>query len=366
MTNLTPRKPKFRRVWRALGCVLGVLLLVGSVGLYRVYRVANQIYQPAPQTQDSKAFQQKKPQAAAVSQDERRKVEIIKREEEQSESVKRAREMPKQSAGLFSTWMSNRLTNTEVPIGQTFLLVGIDSRKGEAARSDTIMLVTLPPSGSNLYLMSIPRDTYAHVPGHGLTKLNHAMSYGGVSLMKRSVESLLNIKIDHTVAIDFEGFRQVVDQLGGLDLVVEKNMRYSDSTDGTNIHLKRGQLLSTGKLALDYARFRADAMADTGRMQRQQRVIRAMIQKGSQPSSWPTLLQTLDILGGHVKTDVAPRDWVTLVMRYSNLRGDGIQTLSLQGENRISDTDHLWYFYVDEVELKKMGVHLQALKRGNA
>ncbi|KEO84038.1 hypothetical protein EL26_06125 [Tumebacillus flagellatus] len=273
---------------------------------------------------------------------------------------------PKPAAHPFSQWLSGRLSGADAAKGQTFLLMGVDSRKGEAARSDTIVLATLPPNGQDLYLMSIPRDTRANVPGHGWTKINHAMSWGGLPLMKKTVENLLNIQIDHTATVDFEGFRQVVDTLGGLDLAAEKDMRYYDPTDGTNIRLKQGQPLSTGQLALDYARFRADAMADTGRMQRQQRVIRAMIQKGSEPSNWPKLVKMLDIMGEHVKTDVPPRDWMALVMRYSGTREDGIKTLSLNGQNRISKADHLWYFYVDEAELRKMSVQLQALKRGNA
>nr|WP_283809061.1 LCP family protein [Tumebacillus amylolyticus] len=262
--------------------------------------------------------------------------------------------------------MSGLNTNQTAKTGKTFLLLGVDSRKGEAARSDTIVVATVPPDGSDVYLMSIPRDTRAQVPGHGWTKINHAMSWGGLPLMKKTVENFLNIQIDHTATVDFEGFRQIVDNLGGLDVTVEKNMRYNDPSDGTHINLVQGQTLQTGKQALDYSRFRADALADTGRMQRQQRVIRAMIQKGSEPSNWPKLVKTLDILGDHVKTDVPPRDWMALVMRYSGTRADGIKTLNLSGQNRISKYDNLWYFYVDDAQLRQVSAQLQALKRGNA
>ncbi|MGB8955966.1 MAG: LCP family protein [Tumebacillaceae bacterium] len=248
---------------------------------------------------------------------------------------------------------------------QTYLLLGVDSRRGEQARSDTILLAAVPQGGDNIRLMSIPRDTYTHVPGHGYTKINHAMSYGGVSLMKRTVEDFLNVPVDHVLTIDFQGFRKVVDELGGLDLAVEKNMDYDDPTDGTSIHLRQGQTIQSGKQALDYARFRHDAQADTGRMKRQQAVIRAIMQKGSQPRNWTKMFRFADIVGDHVKTDLPPGEWMRLAMTYADFRPEQLQTIEIAGKNRISPRDDLWYFFVDESDRRKVSRQLQELRRGN-
>ncbi|WP_165898335.1 LCP family protein [Tumebacillus sp. BK434] len=250
---------------------------------------------------------------------------------------------------------------------ETFLLLGVDSRKkGEQARADTIMLATVPEAGGRVHLMSIPRDTYVSVAGHGYTKINHAMSYGGLPLLKRTVQDFLGVPVDHTVLVDFVGFRKLVDLIGGLDLKAEKTMHYDDPSDGTSIHIEQGQKLATGKLALDYARFRNDAEADTGRMRRQQQVIRAMIQQGGKPDNWGRMFKLADIVGEHVKTDVPPREWVRLVMSYAYNQPDQIKTLQIDGVNSISERDQLWYFFVGEGERRRMRGVLEQLRRGNA
>ncbi|WP_157721773.1 LCP family protein [Tumebacillus avium] len=250
---------------------------------------------------------------------------------------------------------------------ETFLLLGVDSRqRGEQARADTILLATVPEAGGNVHLLSIPRDTYVNVAGHGYTKINHAMSWGGLALLKRTVQDFIGVPVDHTVLVDFEGFRKVVDKIGGLDLKAEKTMHYDDPTDGTAIHIAQGQKLSSGKLALDYARFRNDAEADTGRMRRQQQVIRAMIQQGGKPDNWGRMFKLADIVGEHVKTDVPPREWVRLVMSYAYNKPEQIKTLKIDGVNRISDQDQLWYFFVGDGERQRIHGVLDQLRRGNA
>ncbi|PWK16216.1 LCP family protein [Tumebacillus permanentifrigoris] len=387
MTRTPRRSTRYKKVRTALLATLGLLLLLSVLGFYKFYLLADRIYQPAPQAETSQTPTPHKQSELLIPPDELRERismqnwyttstpdhSISKRtlqelgQAQASAPAKAAEPTPApESANPFAKWLSGHLPSTDTKKGQTFLLLGVDSRKGESARSDTIVLATLPAGSQEVYLMSIPRDTRANVPGHGWTKINHAMSWGGLPLMKKTVEQLLNVPIDHTVTVDFEGFRQIVDRMGGLDVTVEKTMRYYDPTDGTNISLRAGDTLKSGQQALDYARFRADALADTGRMQRQQVVIRAMIQKGSEPSNWPKLVKTLDILGDHVKTDVPPRDWMSLVMRYSGTRADTVKTLSLTGENRISKQDNLWYFYVEEAQLHKMSRQLQQLRRGNS
>lgn len=331
-----------KRFWTRMTIVLSVTGLLLGFGFYQVYRLADRIYQPTPAPKIQELDIRHDPAQAAEDQPPPLSLnEHAKRQAEAAERVKQAKQ------------------------AQTFLLLGVDSRRGEQARSDTVLLATVPNGGGQVRLMSIPRDTYTHVPGHGYTKINHAMSYGGVSLMKRTIEEFLDVPVDHVLTVDFAGFRKVVDELGGLDLAVEKNMDYDDPTDGTSIHLRQGQTIQSGQQALDYVRFRHDALADTGRMKRQQAVIRAIMQKGSQPRNWTKMFRFANIVGEHVKTDLPPSEWMSLAMTYANFRPEQLQTIEIAGKNRISPRDDLWYFFVDESDRRKVSRQLQELRRGN-
>ena len=108
----------------------------------------------------------------------------------------------------------------------TFLLVGSDTRatadEGIAAggRSDAIMIARFSADRQHAQLISVPRDSWVDIPGHGMNKVNAAYAYGGPALLIQTVERLTDVRIDHYVAIDFEGLIQVTDDLGGVDVVV--------------------------------------------------------------------------------------------------------------------------------------------------
>jgi LCP family protein required for cell wall assembly len=108
----------------------------------------------------------------------------------------------------------------------TFLLVGSDSRADTPAgelpdgRSDAIMLARFSGDRQHAQLISIPRDSWVDIPGHGKNKINAAYSFGGPTLLIQTIEQLTQVRIDHYVAIDFDGLIQVTDDLGGVDVVV--------------------------------------------------------------------------------------------------------------------------------------------------
>lgn len=247
----------------------------------------------------------------------------------------------------------------------SILFLGVDSRKGEQARADSIMFAVVNPEQKDLHILPIPRDTYVQVPGYGKTKINHAMFYGGVPLMKETVSRFLNEPVHYAVVLDFEGFRRVVDELGGIRLTVEKNMDYDDPTDGTHIHLRKGEQWVNGKMALDYSRFRYDVEADTGRMRRQQQVLRAMIQEGRSADHWSKWFHLTQILGDHVKTDLPPVIMVSLAKEYANhLTPEQIHTVTIQGVNRVYPSDGLWYFFVSEKERNRLHEGIEQWMRG--
>ena len=110
--------------------------------------------------------------------------------------------------------------------GKNILLLGSDTRSGSEAaqvsgsRADSIMLAHIPADGKGVYLVSIMRDTWVNIPGYGAAKINAALNYGGISLQVATVENLVGVKIDHVAEIEFEGFKSLVNAIGGVDVQV--------------------------------------------------------------------------------------------------------------------------------------------------
>src|SRR3954452_14936354 len=118
--------------------------------------------------------------------------------------------------------------------GQTFLLMGTDSRSPEpttgtdaapdavfgSQRSDVIMVATIAQDGRSASVVSIPRDSWVDIPGHGKNKINAAYAFGGPPLLIETVEQLTRVHIDHFAVIDFAGFAQMTDAVGGIDVNV--------------------------------------------------------------------------------------------------------------------------------------------------
>jgi len=167
------------------------------------------------------------------------------------------------------------------------LILGSDSRDPdtEGSRTDTIMVAHVTADHSSAQVVSIPRDTWLDIPrtasGRGgvKAKINAAFAWGGIPLMVRTVEAYTKIRIDHVVVIDFAGFAQIVDALGGVDVDVEGSF--------TSIHppfrkFSAGLQHLNGAEALDYSRQRKQfANGDFSRIKHQQQVIKAILAKAT-------------------------------------------------------------------------------------
>lgn len=162
----------------------------------------------------------------------------------------------------------------------TFLLVGSDTRsEGQqgvdpGGRSDAIMIARFSADREHAQLVSIPRDSWVDIPGHGLSKINASYAFGGPSLLIQTVEELTHVRIDHYVAIDFEGLIQVTDDLGGVDVVVAETTTEGDSTFTAGVnHLD-------GEQARVYLGQRKNLPGgDFDRVKRQQQYLKAMFSK---------------------------------------------------------------------------------------
>lgn len=155
------------------------------------------------------------------------------------------------------------------------VLMGSDRRtKAERGRSDVLMVLHIPGDRKHAYLMSLPRDYWVSIPGRGTAKINAAYSWGGPSLAVRTVEQLLDVPIDHTALIDFDGFMNVIDAVGGVSVY----NRYASSSDGYDF--PQGLVELDGEGALAFVRERYDLPnGDFDRAERQRDVIQAVLAK---------------------------------------------------------------------------------------
>jgi LCP family protein required for cell wall assembly len=179
--------------------------------------------------------------------------------------------------------------------GRTYLVVGSDSRAdltaaqrralhtGQAAgrRTDTIMLLHVPDGGGPTVLVSVPRDSYVPIPGHGKNKINAAYAFGGPQLLVRTVEQATGLRIDSYVETGLGGYAQLVDAVGGVDVCVKRAIKDSKA----HIDVKTGCQTFDGATALGYARARySDPRGDLGRVDRQRQVLAAIAGKTLSPS----------------------------------------------------------------------------------
>ncbi|WP_028987791.1 LCP family protein [Thermicanus aegyptius] len=235
----------------------------------------------------------------------------------------------------------------------TLLILGIDSRGEAKARSDTMMIAAINPILHKVTLLSIPRDTRIKTIKYGHEKINHTMFLGGVPLVEDTLESFLGISIDRYITIDFEGFRRLIDALGGIEVDVKKRMKYRDPSDGTDINLKPGKQRLNGKEALDYARYRKSDIgrddSDFERIARQQQVMRALLKKAEKNLTLFNLSDLMDILGDHVKTDLTQEELERLAHDYQENKIIKLENITLSGKDRfLPYKGHILYFFVVE------------------
>lgn len=188
---------------------------------------------------------------------------------------------------------------------ENILVLGVDSRGQKQARSDTMMLVSWDKKDNDVKIISFMRDIYADIPDYQSYKLNTAYYLGGVQLLKNTIQQMFDLPIHHYALIDFSSFESLVDILSpnGVPINVEKDM-----SEKIGVTLVQGQQNLTGKELLGYARFRADAEGDFGRVERQQIVMEAL---KNEILSIGNLSNTPKFLGaaeGYIETDYSRGD----------------------------------------------------------
>jgi LCP family protein required for cell wall assembly len=226
------------------------------------------------------------------------------------------------------------------------LLLGTDRRPDEKGptRTDTMLVVTLDPASKSAGMLSLPRDLWVRIPLAGGRwiegKINTAHFYGdlykypggGPALAKKTVENLLGIKINYVAKIDFSGFAQIVDTLGGINVDVERPLKddaYPTSDYGVKrIFIPAGLQHFDGETALQYVRSRHQD-SDFGRMHRQQQVLLAMREKALQLNIVPKLPKLISEFRDSLYTDLSPGEMVALAKLGKEVEAQNIVSRSI-------------------------------------
>ena len=258
-------------------------------------------------------------------------------------------------AGLAGAFMANALVddkpilpdNTGKMVAKdkaTVMIMGVDKRADDVGRSDTLMLATLDPNRNQASLLSIPRDTRVKIKGHGFDKINAAYAYGGRQLTQSTVESLLNTHVDHYIVVNIRGFINIIDALGGIDIDVEKRMYYDDPWDddgGLHVDLQPGMQHMDGKTAVTYVRYR-DEEGDIGRIKRQQKFMKAVMDKVVSPVIIPKLPAIVSAVSDSVETDMSITEILSFLTTLQDAKDNGLKSDMVPGKPVYIDGVSYW------------------------
>ncbi|MCX4166944.1 LCP family protein [Enterococcus casseliflavus] len=185
------------------------------------------------------------------------------------------------SDAAFATTDEETFNGTAAANGaRNILLIGSDSREGEAGRADTIMVLQLDGPSKQPKLLSFMRDTLVTIPGYGENKINAAYAFGGADLVRQTLAENFGLETNYYAKVDFRSFEKVIDTLfpSGVAINAEKDM-----SKNLEVAIKQGQQQMNGLELLQYARFRMDEEGDFGRVRRQQQVMDAIFSEMKNP-----------------------------------------------------------------------------------
>lgn len=244
----------------------------------------------------------------------------------------------------------------------TVLLLGCDMREDEnVGRSDTIMLAFVDLQGGAINLLSIPRDTRVELAeGRGITKINHAFAYGGVPLVRKTIENFLNVEIDRYVMVDFEGFVDIIDALGGIDYNVEERML----NEWENIDLQPGQQHLNGSQALAYVRWREKIKADIGRVERQQAFLGAVLDQVMSVGTIFRLPKLIGTINNSIQTDFSLKEMTSLVEIYQQFLSVNFNSAMVPGDGVYINGISYWQY--DPAQTRELVASMQNFTASNA
>lgn len=198
-------------------------------------------------------------------------------------------------------------------------------------RPDTILLLMVPKSSRGAALLSIPRDTLVRFPNGGVRRINSSVPEGGVDLARELVSDLVGLPVHRHVVVDFGGFVELVDALGGVEVAVDKRMKYEDKAGGYSIDLEPGVYHMDGEMALSFVRYRQDGLGDISRTARQQEFVKAFIREAGSFRAIPSYPNMLRVAQKCADTDMTVNEMAAVAWRLRRLDSDTINSATLPG-----------------------------------
>lgn len=225
----------------------------------------------------------------------------------------------------------------------SILLMGVDERKGDRGRSDSLILMTVNPKEQSMEMVSIPRDTRTEIVGKGIQdKINHAYAFGGTEMAIKTVENFLDVPVDYFVKVNMESFRDIVDAVGGVTVENDLDFTYE------GYHFEKGTIHLDGKKALAYSRMRYDdPRGDFGRQERQRQIIEAVIEKGASITSITKFGEMFKVIENNVKTNLTFDEMWAIQENYKDARKNVIQH-QIKGSGK--KINGIYYYIVPEDE----------------
>lgn len=233
--------------------------------------------------------------------------------------------------------------------GKDILILGIDEREERndfKGRTDTIIIYHISSWGKKDSLISIPRDIRVQLEGYGWNKINAAYVYGGEEMIKQEIYELTGIEIDRVMIINFNGFKRIIDILGGIEIVVEEPLH--DELSGADFD--PGTYTMSGEQALSFARCRATARADIDRIDRQQYLLNEIIRQKFNFSMITKTPQIIKVLSSETRSDFTIWDFCStgFVLLFSS---KDINRITIPTKSAM--IDDVSYQIVDEDEVKE-------------
>lgn len=239
----------------------------------------------------------------------------------------------------------NPLGGPQKPIN--VLIMGTDK---VGLNTDVMLVANINPITKQIHVVSIPRDT--KVQYKGTHKINSIYGKGKAELTKEVVGEIIENPIDYSVVANPEGFRNIIDILGGVEVDVPRNMNYDDYDQDLHIHLKKGLQVLDGKKSEQFVRYRHGYVeGDLGRIEAQQIFFKALVEQKLKPQYILKADKILEQIFKYVKTDIPFDVAVKYALAAKDMPSENISFLSLPGTPK--KTNGAWYFIHDTLEIEK-------------
>lgn len=252
---------------------------------------------------------------------------------------------------VFNTKFS---ANQDAPFSTSklnILIAGYDSSINGPPRADTVIVASIDLKTKEAGILFIPRDTRLQIPNNGIDRVNAAHAYGGIELLQETLESFLDVPMDYYLETDFNGFARIIDLLGGITINIERHLQYTDEAANLEIDLAAGKQLLSGEEALHYVRYREPIRGDIGRVARQQKFVKAIMNKFKNPEIIVKLPSLLNEIFKSVKTNIPLQDISPFIHLIKEMNINQIETAMVPGVPRYIGGASYWVVNEDELQI---------------